>query len=859
MSNNDTSRRANSGNKVDLDSTSRIIQETTGMSPEKSRKVAKQVLEIITKEEQEYRKIITNLSDIESIQRRYLGDNIKLVNVFSEQISDLIQQQQTIKQTLQITKEGSDAEKALGQQYNQNKQLLDEINKVRKNALSQLTEEQQEEANLYKISYDRDRNEKAKLKTLQEERKLLRDEIKVLEKKDKLSDKEQKRLEKLKKKEKEKSEEGKGLLSRLTQKGKEGEKDKKPFWQQFLDTQDDDKDMSIGKMFTLFKGAKAGKGMMGGMTGMTGPSGGSPEGGGPGGGGVKAGLASIALLAGKVLKIVSQIASSLEKFVDDASSFLSDTKGNVNALLRSTDGITDNFNTFLEQSKEALTASTLLTQKEYLSAIKSMASSGIGIDTGLETAAILTAVAEKTVPQFSATNESLRRLVKLGETSATQRFFGLEAILIKSLNKQFGDTSYLNQLFDSVNETMMDAVTNLKDMSSLGGTYEFRSTLQQWMAALYEQGVDNSTINRITTAINALGSGNVSAMSSDAGMQKLILLSLDKAGQDFATILQEGLSADMLHTIMTSMTGYLKDLVGKTDKNNVLESAYANLFGLSMTDMYAFGNKVKAPELTGVGDELNETTSVLSYISDNAYTLISEKVDNVLENMGFTFGQDIANSTWKYATYKGGLMAMKIGDELGGVKGKIINTAGSLAVGIAGLVPLVKTIYHTINGGLEYINSGGENSVLRLYKDVSGDSGAAALYSALGTEISDAAKTGSENFKKISSGKQGLSGDAATAYNTAEETTKKLEAEEADGGPSMKILKELEKTFMKDKGGRMAVAVSLEGLADEVLKSFASIFADEDSMEDVFDTKKKKKKLFKYDGETTSNDDKDDK
>ena len=68
--------------------------------------------------------------------------------------------------------------------------------------------------------------------------------------------------------------------------------------------------------------------------------------------------------------------------------------------------------------------------------------------------------------------------------------------------------------------------------------------------------------------------------------------------------------------------------------------------------------------------------------------------------------------------------------------------------------------------------------------------------------------------------------------------------------PALTILKEFETALMANKAGKKAFAVSLQAMSDEVLRSFASIFADEESMTDIFDDTKKgkkaKNKLFDY-------------
>ena len=732
MANNDTSRRATSGGQNTIDSISKVFQTEAGMSPEKSTKLAKELLKILKDQEQEYTKIVRDVSDLQRMQSKYLGDNVKLTNVFGEQIADLEREQSLLQEKLKKVQKGSDLESELHEQYVQNNQTLEEAKKIRSESVSQLSNEQQQEAELYKLAYERNSADEKRLRNLREEHKTLNAQIKTLKEKGKLNSDEKEFLKYLEKRKSDVTKEEKSLSSKTE--GGEGKG-------------------LIADMKDRYQEGKADAGeVLSKFTSNDGP--------------FSKAMNKLGGILGGLGNIMAAGFNKLNNYVESAANFLADNKGAVNALLRSTEGITDHFQTFLDKSEQILAAGTLLSQTEYLSTLKQVASQGIGISSGLETAAVLTAVAEKTVPQFSATNEGLRRLVKLGEKNATERFFGLEAIILRSLNQQFGDTSYLNQLFDSVNDTMMDAVANLAD-KGLGGSYDFRATLQQWMSYLYEQGVDSNTISRITSAMNALGSGNIAALGSDAGMQKLILLAMDKAGQDFATTLQEGLDVNTLNTLMASMTGYLKDLVGKTESNNVLEAAYANLFGLSMTDMYAFQHADKSPVgENAISEEamLTESKSVIQYLSDNAYTLLSEKIDNALTNMQFTFGQEIANSSLSYGVWKGANLAMDIGSSIGGVVGKGIQLAGRTALLVDSIPALAKTIYHTISGGLDSLTTD-TNSVTRLYEAAvastrKSSGGGAASSTADGTAARGTA-TGESEFKTMATGKGQLTGEAA--------------------------------------------------------------------------------------------------
>ena len=540
---------------------------------------------------------------------------------------------------------------------------------------------------------------------------------------------------------------------------------------------------------------------------------------------------------------IKSIGNVLDQYVTSAANFVSQNQGAMNAALYGYGGRAQNYYEDYFKKASVLTGSALMQQTTYLQSIRTLAQQGIA--EGGDVAALLTAVSEKTVPQFSATSGYLRRLVLLQEKDATQKFFGLESILQKSLNSQFGESSYLNQLFDSVNQNLQDAMANLANSQKLGQSYQFTATVQSWLSSLYEQGVDANTVTRISNVINALGSGNISAMSSDAGMQKLTLLAMDRIGTDYASVLQNGLDSTQVSNLLHSMVSYLKDIATQTNNNNVLESAYSNLFGISMTDMYAFRNLRNNVPVIDVGNTgakaLTEVNNRLTLLGDESYTSYAEQIDNVISNLQFSFGNNVATGK-SYLGWKAGKLALDLGGALDDLP--MIKTAGKAVEGIGvalmlgsalgPAIDMVKGVKSTISAALDE-----GNSVTALYQAIAGPSSGGG-----GTSSTKS------TFKSVS--------DAVTNANTSASANEAYTITEQDvtdefekDSPELTILKEFEQTLMENKEGKKAFAVSLMGMSDEVLKSFASIFADEDSMTDVFKSNDAKNKLFNY-GDDTS-------
>ena len=319
---------------------------------------------------------------------------------------------------------------------------------------------------------------------------------------------------------------------------------------------------------------------------------------------------------------------------------------------------------------------------------------------------------------------------------------------------------------------------------------------------------------------------------------------MDNANIDYASVLQGGLDSSTVNALFMSLANYLQGVATNTSSNNVLESAYANLFGLSMTDMYAFSQLASRPnEFATAGNTLTETANRLQQLSSGDITPLSEKIDNVLSNLQFAFGEDIASTDWKYGTWKAGNLAMDIGNALSesGVakgigKGLNLLGAGMLAVDI---VPTIADmVWDVATTGVKQL-ANNENGVVQLFNATTGSTVSGK----------------SLDFKTLRNEQTARNSAEGSSYGSAKEYDEQLKEEEAQGNtdPSLTILKEIEKTLMKNTEGNYAVAVSLQGMSNEVLKSFASIFADEEAMTDVFKTKKSKNKLFDYDAEPTSN------
>ena len=550
--------------------------------------------------------------------------------------------------------------------------------------------------------------------------------------------------------------------------------------------------------------------------------------------------------------IVNAVAASRNFFngiVDGTVSSISQYYGPIAASLEGVNGELKDFKSINNRLQLDIGLSSLVKQEAVLNSINNLVSQGITSD--IESLGILTSIRDKTVSSFDVTNSDLRRLVRLNQQrgNLTAKQFGLADALKESFNSTFGDSSFLNGMFQSLTGTVLDAVSANANSGGTDST-AFYSVLESWLGAMYESGVDTNTVNAIAQGVNYLGSGNVQALSGNKQLQNLMLLSMDRAGLDYADILQRGLSDSNMNVLLSTIVDYLAEITSNTKENNVLQSSYANLFNMSVTDMTAIQNLSKsgysALGMTGA-NALAQASNELNKVASR--TSAAEQINNVIDNAKYVFGSSIAENKLSYFTYKASNLIL---DSLDGLNKTAQGTSNSnlmqKAVGkvfdnITGSVRLVTSLTYLgsllpgvlgfgkglLGSASSLLNGDGNNALAQIISQ----SSSGGLYDGGGTSrggvfsLTSSGATSSNALKQFTlTGSSQASGITDT---TKWENDARAASEEED--ENVKILKEFEKTLMKAKDSDgYAFAVSLQGMSDGVLRSFASIFADEDAM-----------------------------
>ena len=162
----------------------------------------------------------------------------------------------------------------------------------------------------------------------------------------------------------------------------------------------------------------------------------------------------------------------------------------------------------------------------------------------------------------------------------------MEKALNDMLTTYYKDSSYLNDLYDSVSGSLIE----LSATQSREQAVETEYVIQKWLGSLYSVGASSNAINQIATGLGYLGSGNVNALAGNQSLQTLLALSASRAGMDYASLLTGGLTAKNTNDLLRSMVEYLAEIAESTEKNKVVTSAFGNIFGLSLSDIKSFAN-----------------------------------------------------------------------------------------------------------------------------------------------------------------------------------------------------------------------------------------------------------------------------
>ena len=333
---------------------------------------------------------------------------------------------------------------------------------------------------------------------------------------------------------------------------------------------------------------------------------------------------------------LSKAGASIDKYIQTYTQYM----GSINTRLQNT-GLS--FDKIASNVAKNLGTSPYLRQEDMLSNLNKFVEQGIAYN--LESRAYIATATAKIANTFNAFDSSLLRIIRIQQADSTVARLGMESLLTKFLNVRYQDTSYLN--------TSSNITANLLEAESLmgyKGASEFELAVQSYLGSMSALGVSDATINLISQGLGYLGSGNYSALLGNEGLRNLFGMAASRAGTDVGSLLTSGLTASSASALLSNIIGIGQNIA--TSGNNVTRSAFANLFGLSVSDIISLTN-ITASDLKAITQNIvsyetmrNETANQLRTMSERTTT--SEKIQNVISNMMVGLGANVATNPALY-------------------------------------------------------------------------------------------------------------------------------------------------------------------------------------------------------------------
>ena len=425
------------------------------------------------------------------------------------------------------------------------------------------------------------------------------------------------------------------------------------------------------------------------------------------------------LALGNVLSnALDGVNKEINSLINDVTSHRQKIMARLQGYGESSDGEYD-YEGLLEDIRDQLAVSPYLKQQDYLKKLDDAVEKGIAYN--VEQRTFLASISEQIATTFNAFNSELLRLIKLQQADSTAARLGMEAVLTKNLNSMFSDTSYLT---DNISDGVTAALLDTESLMTHEDAVEFEYTAQKWLSAMYSLGVSQNTIARIAEGIGKLGTGNVTALANDTATQTLFAMSASREGLDYAQMLVDGLDSSEINRLLKSMVTYLQQ-ISKDSKNNVVKSAYGDLYNISLADLTAV-NSLTQSDIDTIfssgltyDDAANALNDQLSNLSKRYST--SEMLQNIVSNFKYTLASEIAGDAvtmtmWQVTDFinnaTGGIHLPHIAVMGNTIDLSAFTVEGLIQGGLVGLATLgsIGSIISSIGagGGMDLSSWGGE-------------------------------------------------------------------------------------------------------------------------------------------------------
>ena len=453
----------------------------------------------------------------------------------------------------------------------------------------------------------------------------------------------------------------------------------------------------------------------------------------------------------------------------------------------------------IAKSLNSIAFSPLLSAEDLYNNVAEIVGQGIAVN--VEQRAMFATIKDGIAATFDVTSDSLKRIIRLQQNDSTAARLGLEAYLNEFLNVYTRNTEYLQDTFDTVASSLLEASALMKYNNKDNGvaeSLEFEFQVQKWLGTLTGYGFSDEASQNIANAIGQLATGDVESLTN-SDINNLLLMAANKGGVSYADMLSNGATADDINNLMYGVVSYMQEIA--ENNNNIIKNQLAKTFGIGITDLIAATNIQ-----TGVLQDLHNES--LSY--EGMYGQLQESFDalpsrlgiaNILENafanLTYQTGANIAKNPALYALWK---VTDMIQGNTGGIAIPAITAMGSgfdleatvenlMKMGIAG-VSLLGNIGSIIGGVATATN--GSMLLDRVGVDASG-----ATIKQIEGGLSKTNKKGKRESGDSASGGAVVGNSDSQTYNDAavndasDEAQKKVDAaKEKEEDPVVKYLKE---------------------------------------------------------------------
>ena len=377
----------------------------------------------------------------------------------------------------------------------------------------------------------------------------------------------------------------------------------------------------------------------------------------------------IGALADTLISGIGNLARKLDKTIEDISQY----QGRINTRLYGSGKTWEGWGTsgISGRLQGVVGVSPLIKTADLYKNVDTLVNKGISYN--VEQRAFLETIAGKIATTFHADNQNLLQLIRVQQADTTAARLGLEAELNRYFNSMYQTTEYLSDSFDNVSSSLYEAVSQMTAGSGVGFEYQ----VQKWLGSLYSVGMSQGAVSSLASALGMLGSGNISGLAGNQGMQNLLVMAASRAGKSYSSLLTGGLNANTTNELLASMVNYLADIAETTKDNLVVRSQYANIFGLSVSDLTAMANL--APSIGSISKNKLGYAEAMQSLSNQANlmysrTSVGEMLSNAWGNLEYTMAQGVASNPALYAVWK---IANALTDTVGGIALPDIKYMGS--------------------------------------------------------------------------------------------------------------------------------------------------------------------------------------